>query len=394
MNCQLIARSIIGLAIFLATASLAFAQHGGHGGGGHRGGHGGSHGGGHYNGHYSSHGGHGGHYGGHGGHAGHYGGHGGHYGGHSGHYGGAHYGHGHGGHRSYGHFGHHYYPHFDFYLSPWYGGYGYSSYNYPYYDPSSYNYGYYSAGTVGAETAYVEQRQPGLPPRVAANPVTGSEGLSYQRQAEDAFRLGDFYRAARLANHALVEMPRDGKLLLFTAQTLFAVGDYRSSAAAIHQATALLDADQWGYVVENYQQFYRGRAYVEQMERLTKFIKENPDAAHAYFLRGYQHGFLGHQETALTSLGKAFELENRDQLAAKLIERFGGTPPAVSTPNSGTGPAAESDGHDGHDSNAQSIGSDDGHNHDHDDAETPPLPDAPNGSPAESDEPARNSEPK
>jgi len=132
-----------------------------------------------------------------------------------------------------------------------------------------------------------------------------------------------------MANHALVEMPRDGKLLLFAAQTLFAVGDYQNSATVIHQAASQLDAKQWGYVVENYKQYYRGRAYVDQMDRLNEYLKKNPEAGYAHFLRGYQHGFLGHPKSALRDLSKAVELESRDKLAVELIERFGGKPPAV-----------------------------------------------------------------
>ncbi len=125
-------------------------------------------------------------------------------------------------------------------------------------------------------------------------------------------------------------MPRHGKLLLFTAQTLFAVGDYRSAAAAIHQATSQLGSEQWGYVVENARQYYRGHAFVDQMDRLNEYIKKNPNAGYAYFLRGYQHGFLGHHQTAVRDLNKAVELESRDKLASRLIEHFGGTPPAAS----------------------------------------------------------------
>ncbi len=124
-------------------------------------------------------------------------------------------------------------------------------------------------------------------------------------------------------------MPRHGKLLLFTAQTLFAVGDYRSAAAAIHQATSQLGSEQWGYVVENARQYYRGHAFVDQMDRLNEYIKKNPNAGYAYFLRGYQHGFLGHHQTAVRDLNKAVELESRDKLASRLIEHFGGTPPVV-----------------------------------------------------------------
>ena len=110
----------------------------------------------------------------------------------------------------------------------------------------------------------------------------------------------------------------------------------------------MLDADQWGYVVENYRKIYRGRAYVEQMNRLNEFIDKNPDAAYAFFLRGYQHGFLGHHKSALRDLNKVIELESRDELATQLIKRFGGTPPSVNTSSPDNLPAADSDGREGH----------------------------------------------
>jgi len=151
--------------------------------------------------------------------------------------------------------------------------------------------------------------------------------LDFQRRAEGAFRAGRYNEAARNAHHALVEMPRDGKLFLFTSQALFAVGDYQGAAATIHQGVSLLEPKDWGYVVENYQQYYRGRDYVTQMDRLNEYIKKNPEAAYAHFVRGYQHGFLGHKKTAVRELTKAVELEGRDKLAARLLEHFGGTAP-------------------------------------------------------------------
>jgi len=322
--------------MFLAITSFTFAQHGGHGGGRHGGG-----------GHGRGHGGHG--FGGHGGR--HFSGHGGGrhgFGGHGsighrsiGHGGISHggigrggIGHGgighNGGHHGFSHNAHRWYPQFGFYVTPLYGGYGYSPYYSPGFYSGSYTTGYRAVESAIASPHLVEQQQPRPEqPVAAARPITTPEGEAFQRKAEAAFRAGDFQRAARMANHALVEMPRQGKLLLFAAQTLFAVGDYRSAAAVIHQAASQLDSNQWGYVVENYKQYYRGRAFVEQMDRLNEYLEENPNAAYAHFLRGYQHGFLDHPKAALRDLNKAVELESRDKLAAQLIERFGGKPPVV-----------------------------------------------------------------
>lgn len=158
-----------------------------------------------------------------------------------------------------------------------------------------------------------------------------SQTNDFLRDAEAAFHAGDYEEAIRLANHALVDSPQDGRVHLFTAQTLFALGDYEGAAAAIHQGASLLPEGDWGSIVENYQRYYHGRDFVHQMDELNRFIGENSDAAYAYFVRGYEHGFLGHHEMAIKDLTKAVELESRDELAVRLIERFGGVPPTSSS---------------------------------------------------------------
>ena len=353
-------------ACVIGASNDAQAQHGHHGGGhgfGH-GGHGFGHGG-----HGFGHGGHGlGHGIGHGiGHSighgiGHSILHGGHYGGHVSHYGG-HHGIGHVGigHSVHGHghhgLGHVLHPHIDVYTSPYYSGYS-SALATPVVTPY---YDYYSStlstigtpSTIGAPIvagATSKSRSPSsgtysaAKPAISADPIGSSvdsniasnnSGSDYQSRAEQAFRSSNYAEAARLANHALVDSPNDGKLMLLYAQGLFAVGDYQASAGAIHRAASLLSPEDWGYVVENYAKYYRGNGFVDQMKRLEDFLKFNPDAAYARFLRGYQFGFLGQVEVAVRDLNRALELESRDQLAAELVKRFGGTP-VTALPNTET----------------------------------------------------------
>jgi len=206
MTRQFMIRSLVGLAMLLATPSFASAQHGGHGGGHGGGGHGfGGHGGGHsFGGHRGGHsfgGHHGGHsFGGHrGGHSfgGHRGGHGfgGHGGGHS--FGGRHAGghglggHGFGGHGGFGHAAHHWSPHFAFYATPLYGGYGYPSYYASNAYSGSYVAGYRVVENVNAAPVLVEQVPAAANQQVAARPVTTPEGIAFQRKAETAFRSGN-----------------------------------------------------------------------------------------------------------------------------------------------------------------------------------------------------------
>jgi hypothetical protein len=161
----------------------------------------------------------------------------------------------------------------------------------------------------------------------AVVPATAG-AAEFQLQAEQAFQEGRFEDAARLSNHALVEDSRNGRLHLFASQTFFALEDYPSAAAAVQQAAALLDRSEWGFIVENYQEFYRGDDYVTHMAKLDKYIEENPGASYAYFLRGYHFFFLGHKEAARDDLAMAVDLESRDLLAAELLKMAGGEVPA------------------------------------------------------------------
>jgi len=202
------------------------------------------------------------------------------------------------------------------------GGYGYGLGNYSYYQGGSYPYySYYGNNTP--LRVYTGRIDPDSADTVAP-PANAGE---FEEEAILAFRAGDYREAARLANHALVESPDDGRLYLFAAQVMFAVGDYEGSAALVHQAATMVAPSELGTVVENYRQYYRGRDYIDQMDQLIAFLEQDPNSSAALFVRGFQYGFLGHRDAAVKDLTKAYELESRDQLAAELIEQFGGTAP-------------------------------------------------------------------
>jgi tetratricopeptide (TPR) repeat protein len=139
----------------------------------------------------------------------------------------------------------------------------------------------------------------------------------------------------------MVEFPNDGRVLLFLSQSLFAMGDYQGAITAAYHGMSLLETEDWGYVVQNYTRYYGKDDYVTQMNKLNEYIKANPNAAYAHALRGYQFGYLGHEEQARKDLGKAIELEQRDEFAARLVNQFGGhaeLPPPEPPPET-VGPA-------------------------------------------------------
>lgn len=157
-------------------------------------------------------------------------------------------------------------------------------------------------------------------------PAAGNAS-EFQAQAEQAFREQRYEDAARSSNHALIEDPGNGLLHLFASQVFFALGDYRSSAAALQLGASLLEREQWGFVVENYKQFYRGKDYVTHMASLVEFIRNDSSQPYAHFLRGYHYLYLGYAKEAQAPLLKAVELEPRDRLAAELLVTAGGQLP-------------------------------------------------------------------
>ncbi|VAX41321.1 hypothetical protein MNBD_PLANCTO02-2429, partial [hydrothermal vent metagenome] len=166
-------------------------------------------------------------------------------------------------------------------------------------------------------------------PSTAIQTATSTEGKQYQQRAESAFRAGRYNEALKLSNHALVETPRNGNLLLFISQTLFASGDYRGAAATIHQASSILDKKEWGYIVKNWRNYYSGNAYNNAIDKLNNYVKKNPNAADARFLQAYHFGFLNHKEFARKEMIKVIELESRDRLAVELLVMFGGKAPLI-----------------------------------------------------------------
>jgi tetratricopeptide (TPR) repeat protein len=160
---------------------------------------------------------------------------------------------------------------------------------------------------------------------------TTDGAVEYQAFAEEAFRDAAYQEALRWSRHAVLEDTKNGKLHLFAAQTFFAVGDFGRAAAATQRGMSLLKKKDWGFVVENYADFYANDDYVDQMAKLVALIKKHPDVPFAYFLRGYHYGYLGHKKAAQKDLAKAVSLEQRDRLAGELLVAMGGELPKKRT---------------------------------------------------------------
>ena len=158
---------------------------------------------------------------------------------------------------------------------------------------------------------------------IEENSVT-AEGIAYVNDAQLAFRRAEYDEALRSLHHAMIEMPRNGKVHLITSQALFAVGDYAGAAEGLRHAMALLDTEHWGWVVENYPRFYANGDYVKQMNELSAHLKEHLGDGDAFLVRGYHWANLGHEKAARKDYAHAVAAAPEDlaasQLAAQLTD--------------------------------------------------------------------------
>jgi hypothetical protein len=202
----------------------------------------------------------------------------------------------------------------------WYGDY--------YYDPYPYGYSVYYGDWYSPTTGYVELGPNSyvygpLDDRTQAPEPDLAAGERYLQDAVSAFRSGDYEEALRLAQHATLEMPDNGALLLFLAQAQFATGKYLGAAETLHRAFNMLPDDQLGTFVQNYREYYGSIGdYTRQLRDLEALLKKEPTAPFGPFLLGYHYGFLGYNEYAVGQLEKAVELTQTDEQAQRLLDIF------------------------------------------------------------------------
>jgi len=158
----------------------------------------------------------------------------------------------------------------------------------------------------------------------AANTAQGSQ---FYTDALAAFGKQEYADAARLAEHAAVDMPQNPLVHQLLSQSLLALGDYRGAAIEAHVAVATNNGK-----VMNWPELYRlyGNVgiYTDQLRALEKYAGQNPKAADARFLLGYQYLIIGHPNSARRELAQAVKLTPEDKLAQQLLKQLGGPPAA------------------------------------------------------------------
>lgn len=159
---------------------------------------------------------------------------------------------------------------------------------------------------------------------LAAIIETNDLASASQLKAEQAFRSGDYGKAARFADLATSLDESNGKLMLFASQAHFANQEYSEAVDALKSAAAILEtkSEDLSFVIANFKLFYGQNDFVSQIKQLSNRLKQFPDDADAWLLRGYQYGALGHPAAAKKDLQKAKHLGASASLADQLLIRF------------------------------------------------------------------------
>jgi tetratricopeptide (TPR) repeat protein len=196
---------------------------------------------------------------------------------------------------------------------PYYGwGYG---YGYPLYGFNNFGYGNY--GYPSYSTTYAAA--PDDAQLAQADPTAGD----FTDQGEADFKAGRYEAAVRDWQHAMVDDPKNGALVMLMAQALLAMGKYEEAAGATQAAMQMLPEDKWGVVISNYSQLYGNPVdYNNQIKALEKARDEHPDNPAIHFLLGFQFGYLGYPKHAVRELDQAMTIAPTDFGARKVRDLF------------------------------------------------------------------------
>ncbi|MBX9655524.1 hypothetical protein K2Y11_18060, partial [bacterium] len=187
------------------------------------------------------------------------------------------------------------------YNNPFYtsgGGLGYVNYNQPFVaDTTSYSSSYAASDDTGA---------------TSDNPSMVAFG-----EARSDFRNGDYNGALQRVNKALETSPRDPILNEFRSLVLFAQGDYRQSAEALHPVLALGPGWDWATMAGLYGNV---NTYTDHLRALEKYRNNNPDAPEARFLLGYHYMTTGHRDAASREFERYNTLVKDDSVGKNLYQ--------------------------------------------------------------------------
>ena len=207
---------------------------------------------------------------------------------------------------------------------------GYYVYVNPYYTPAIYPTVVYDYSRpipvmVQASPGTPSGSLPGLPPPESP-PILDNPAFD---AAREAFKRGDYQTALAHVDSAIRRSSSDAVMHEFRSLVLFALHDYRQSAAVAHSVLAV--GPGWDYTTMS-SLYPDPFVYSDQLRRLEDYTREHPRAADAHFLLAYHGMISSRKEVAIDELRQVIRLMPEDRLAGELLAMVQGPPKSPQTP--------------------------------------------------------------
>jgi hypothetical protein len=200
-------------------------------------------------------------------------------------------------------------------IAAWLGGYGLGYPGY-YYDYGAYPYNYYGDDYAHADNT-VPPSYTAVRPKQNNRVADQGDGV-YLDQAIQEFQAGNYQNAMRMAEHAIVDSPRNAEAHEVVSLAAMANKDYRTAATESHAVIALGGVPSWSQVYAIYQNV---DAYTSQLRSLEDYVQAHPKSAEGQFLLGVQYmttGYASEASDARDHLALAAQLTPNDKIAQDL----------------------------------------------------------------------------
>ena len=135
-------------------------------------------------------------------------------------------------------------------------------------------------------------------------------------KARQEFYAGDYPAALSSTDNALRDSPNDAVIHEFRALTLFAMGEYRDSAATLYAVLSVGPGWDWTTMIGLYPDV---DTYTKQLRALESYVGDNPDDNAGLLLLSYQYITAGHDDAAATELKRLVQLTPTDPVAIQLL---------------------------------------------------------------------------
>lgn len=197
----------------------------------------------------------------------------------------------------------------------WGWGYGWPQWGYGYGGWGGYGYGY----GVGATYLQAPTTTVVYTPTVEQIEVA----QDFYNLALESFQAARYDDAVQYCQHAMVDNPQNGEIILLMAQSLSALGQYDRAADAVRMAIEVLPAEQWGTVVGNYSRYYpEVQQYTDQLRKLEAEARQSgAERPELNFLLGYNYAYLNYPPQAVAQLDKTLDRQPQDTAAQKLRDQ-------------------------------------------------------------------------